>query len=228
MASWTVMLSHCWPLVFSQVLKGSSWTVGIKAENWKIILSLCPRHTCNVMSYTIMFKCDESIHFALIVKGTSQCLESLNRVRSTDGSPSEQKINHHEFPVSQKIVLIILSVEGIVLAFFFFEDMMWCHSRLALFWSYNSDTTPCITVTMFRTSSLTAACFNKLWSHSGICLSVIICSEPSVNRYSRNTKGDTIILSHSTISARITFKQTTIFVKYTIILFFYEDTHSLF
>jgi len=186
------MLSHCWPLVFSQVLKGSSWIVGITAENWKIILPICPRHTCNEMSYTVMFQYDESIHFALIMKGTSQFLESLNRVRSTDGSPSEQKINHHEFPVSQKIVLIILSAEGIVLALFFFEDIMWCHSRLALFRSCDTDTTPCITVTMFRTSSLTAARFNKLWSHSGICLSVIICSEPSANKYSHNTKGDTI------------------------------------
>jgi len=59
MASWTVMLSHCWPLVFSQVLKGSSWIVGITAENWKIILPICLRHTCNGMSYTIMFKYDE-------------------------------------------------------------------------------------------------------------------------------------------------------------------------
>jgi len=62
---------------------------------------------------------DESSHFAFIMKGTSQFLETLNRVRSTDVSPSGQKINHHESPVSQKIVLIILSAEGIVLAFFF-------------------------------------------------------------------------------------------------------------
>jgi len=61
---------------------------------------------CHILSCLNMM----SIHFALIVKGTSQC---MNRVRSTDGSPSEQK-----FPVSQKIVLIILSAEGIVLTFF--------------------------------------------------------------------------------------------------------------
>ena len=97
----------------------SSWIVGITAENLKIILPIRPRHTCNGMSYIIMFKYDESSYFALIMKGTSQFLESLNRVRSTDGSPSGQKINHHDSPVSQKIALIILSAEGIVLAFFF-------------------------------------------------------------------------------------------------------------
>lgn len=119
MASWQVMLSHCSPLVFFQVLKVSIWIVGITAGNLKIILPICPRHTCNWMSYIIMFKYDESIHFALIMKGASQFLESLNRVRSTDVSPPGQKINYHESPVSQKIVLIILSAEGIVLAFFF-------------------------------------------------------------------------------------------------------------
>jgi len=56
MASWTVMLSHCWSLVFFQVLKASSWVVGITAENLKIILPIRPRHTCNGMSYIIMFK----------------------------------------------------------------------------------------------------------------------------------------------------------------------------
>lgn len=136
--------------------------------------------------------------------------------------PLGKKINHHESPVSQKIVLIILSVEGIVLAFFFFEDMMWCHSSLALFWSCNNDTTlhHCSghhhsqQHVSIRCEATVVYAF--LWSSAASPVATIIPVIPKMIQHPFTF--DNFCKDH--------FQTNHHFCK--IHHFFYEDTHSLF
>jgi hypothetical protein len=91
--------------------------------------------------------------FLALIKGTSRFLEGLNRASGTDGSRLGKKSTNMKLLVSQKTIFIIISAERIVLVFFFFEDEMWCYSRL--FYCFGVATVAPAFITSHKTGLIT-------------------------------------------------------------------------